>query len=106
VLIRRRMRSGSGSWNSYFTKPLVSNRFAFYIGTPEFAAARVRFAGFRQQAERFRPIPGRSRWLWTCPVARSSTALAAGCVFRIRQMASMVIRTDLYLTGVPFPGPK
>ncbi|MBP7936500.1 MAG: hypothetical protein KA354_17815 [Phycisphaerae bacterium] len=166
-----------------FHQPLASDRFTFYLGTTECAAARVRFwgpggpppatpltaqvtspadieaairlieAGQTQAADLvfagsvsdnreiqtaarhaiatvIKPIarrqgcpvivapPDRFRAWWHENVSedtllarsRDSEHFAAlrwsrDRLFRIRQTASYIIRSDLYLTGPPFPGP-
>ncbi|HOW70766.1 MAG TPA: hypothetical protein PKY77_09205 [Phycisphaerae bacterium] len=167
-----------------FHQPLASDRFAFYLGTTECAAARVRFwgpggppptaplnvkvtspadievaipqieAGQTQAADLvFAGLVSDNREIRTaarhaiatvvepiarrqgCPVivappdrfrawwhenvneetllarTRDSEHFAAlrwsrDRLFRIRQIASHIIRSDLYLTGPPFPGPR
>jgi len=96
-----------------FPEPLASERYCFYLGTRTCAAARVRFAGPGQPL-----IPGAPQ------VAASSTSDGSegpilrdeehfnrlrwrrDQLFRIRSIAARIIRTDLYLTGPPYPGPK
>ncbi len=89
-----------------FQEPLASSKYCFYVTTSDCAAARVRFRGPDEPpgAESFAgPI------LCTEDADRENLAAlrrTRDVLFRIREIAAGIIRTDLYLTGPPFPGPR
>jgi len=113
VTIERADERGVGRLTFRFREPLTSERYCFYMGTRECSAARLRFrapgdppatgvpevavSGVNQES------PG--------PILRDEEHFARlrwrrDRLFRIRSIAARIIRTDLYLTGPPFPGPK
>jgi len=113
VTIDRADSRGAWRLTFRFKEPLASERYCFYTGTQDCSAKRLRFAAPEgvvkaeapgaelsgAAAERFAPILkdeahfAHLRWL-------------RDRLFQIRAIAARIIRTDLYLTGPEYPGPR
>jgi len=90
-----------------FQEPLASSKYCFYVTTGGHEAARVHFWG----PDELRSLRGRDLLAAAVEQAAQREDFAAlrwqrDALFRIREIAAQIIRTDLYLTGPPFPGPK
>ncbi len=93
AMIRRADEQGVQEIEFHFGQPLASPEYAFYFGTSDCPAALVRFNGGVEFA---------------CPENPHFAALrhARDGLFRIRETASRIIQTDLYLTGAPYPSAR
>lgn len=87
-----------------FDRPLADTDHAFYISTPEHGGVRIPFvAGLTaERAIEFPPIPPRD----APEIARLGRTRDLLFVMRDFTRNRLGIRTDLYLTGPPYPGPR
>lgn len=94
-----------GVWSMIFTfrRPLNDPRYRFYVCTDTDPASLLQFDG---PSARLELLPA---------VANDPTRLESEFqrlrdtlewVYRIRSAIARVVRTDLYMTGPPFPGPR
>ena len=98
-----------------FHEPLASSKYCFYMTTPEHGALRLYFRrpeeasapGDQERQPVFAASLERGQ-MDTEPFKEESATLRRqrDALFRIRAIAADIIRTDLYLTGPPFPGPR
>ena len=104
-----------------FHEPLASSRYCFYVTTNQFGAARVKFLGpelITDADPTGDQLSDARQWwrqfvddetleaLWAQEDQFAALRRTRDRLFTIRRIAAQVIRTDLYLTGPPFPGPK
>ncbi len=95
-----------GVWSLTFAfhEPLASERYRFYMTTDTCPAVRLRF---REDLS-----PGGQLGLASphktveCPLAARALQRRRDALFAVRRVAAKIIRSDLYLTGPPFPGPR
>ncbi len=93
-----------------FHRPLADRQFCFYITTQHCPAARVQFNEAGVVGQELSSVVGPDGWSRNepCPETREQKGLrqAVETLFHVRQITRGIIRTDLYQTGPPYPGPR
>ncbi|NLX14865.1 MAG: hypothetical protein GXY44_14610 [Phycisphaerales bacterium] len=94
----------------HFHRPLADKRNCFYITTQHCPAARVHFREAGAVGQAVSVVIGPDGWTIDepCPETQEQATLrlAVESLFRIRRITYGIIRTDLYQTGPPYPGPR
>ncbi len=90
-----------------FRQPLANERYRFYLCTPNCPGGRVRFSPPGAPLRRWPEIEA----ALADSGAGADSRIAADCwrrdlLLTIRSYAMRLIRSDLYMTGPAFPGPK